>query len=40
MRAARRWSIRRTVAIDRPFVFVIRDHATGALVFMGRVATP
>ncbi len=30
----------RTVAIDRPFVFVIRDHATGALVFMGRVARP
>jgi serpin B len=30
----------RTVAIDRPFVFVIRDHATGALVFMGRVSRP
>lgn len=30
----------RTVAIDRPFVLVIRDHATGALVFMGRVARP
>ncbi|WP_242342147.1 serpin family protein [Anaeromyxobacter terrae] len=30
----------RTVAIDRPFVFAIRDHATGALVFLGRVVRP
>ncbi|WP_242337607.1 MULTISPECIES: serpin family protein [unclassified Anaeromyxobacter] len=32
--------VTRTVAIDRPFVFAIRDHATGALVFMGRVVRP
>ncbi|MFP2925894.1 serpin family protein [Pyxidicoccus sp. 3LG] len=26
--------------LDRPFVFLIRDHATGAIVFLGRVVTP
>ena len=30
----------RTVAIDRPFLFVVRDHATGALVFLGRITRP
>lgn len=28
------------VQIDRPFVFAIRDRATGALLFMGRVVDP
>jgi serpin B len=27
-------------AVDRPFVFFIRDRATGALLFIGRVADP
>lgn len=30
----------RTVVIDRPFLFAVRDHATGALVFVGRVTRP
>ncbi|ABS28354.1 serpin family protein [Anaeromyxobacter sp. Fw109-5] len=30
----------RPVAIDRPFLFVVRDDATGALVFVGRVTRP
>lgn len=25
---------------DRPFVYLVRDHATGAILFMGRVADP
>jgi serpin B len=29
-----------TLALDRPFVYLIRDDATGALLFMGRVANP
>jgi serpin B len=29
-----------TLVIDRPFVYLIRDDTTGALLFMGRVANP
>jgi serpin B len=29
-----------TLALDRPFVYLIRDDATGALLFMGRVVNP
>ena len=29
-----------TVKVDRPFIFLIRDHATGAVLFVGRVADP
>jgi serpin B len=29
----------RPVVIDRPFVFAIRDDATGAIVFLGRVVS-
>jgi serpin B len=28
------------IALDRPFLFVIRDDATGSLLFVGRVADP
>ncbi|WP_437816095.1 serpin family protein [Sorangium sp. So ce1078] len=29
-----------TIHFDRPFLFFIRDHATGAILFAGRVANP
>ena len=29
-----------TLVVDRPFVFVLRDRATGAILFLGRVADP
>ncbi|AUX20739.1 proteinase IV [Sorangium cellulosum] len=29
-----------TIRFDRPFLFFIRDHATGAILFVGRVANP
>jgi serpin B len=29
-----------TLVVDRPFVFAIRDDATGALLFLGRMANP
>jgi serpin B len=28
------------VRVDKPFVFVVRDKATGAVVFLGRVTDP
>lgn len=30
----------KTIRLDRPFVFLIRDTGTGAILFMGRVANP
>jgi len=30
----------RPVEINRPFLFAIRDNATGAIVFLGRVVNP
>lgn len=32
--------ITRPVVVDRPFVFAVRDNATGALAFVGRVTNP
>jgi serpin B len=32
--------VQATVRADRPFIFLIRDKATGAIVFMGRVEDP
>lgn len=29
-----------TLIVDRPFVFVIRDDSTGAVLFVGRIANP
>ena len=29
-----------TVTVDRPFLFVVRDSATGAVLFLGRVSDP
>ena len=29
-----------TIAFDRPFIFMVRDCLTGAILFMGRVANP
>jgi serpin B len=28
------------LVVDRPFVFAVRDRATGAVLFLGRVADP
>jgi serpin B len=30
----------RPLAIDRPFLFALRDTKTGALLFLGRVTDP
>jgi serpin B len=29
-----------TVTVDRPFLFVVRDEPTGAVLFLGRVTDP
>ena len=28
------------VTVDRPFIFIIRDHGTGTVLFVGRVSKP
>ena len=28
------------IVVDRPFIFVIHDHHSGALIFMGKVVDP
>jgi serpin B len=33
-------SLPRTIDIDRPFVFMVRDRATGAVLFLGHVVDP
>jgi serpin B len=30
----------KVVTIDRPFLFVIRDNPTGAVLFVGQVVSP
>jgi serpin B len=30
----------KTVNVDRPFLFLIRDHGTGAVLFLGRITNP
>ena len=29
-----------TVIVDRPFLFLVRDHDTGAILFLARVMDP
>ena len=33
-------SVPEDVRVDRPFIFLIRDRLTGAVVFLGRVVNP
>jgi serpin B len=33
-------SMPQTVAVDRPFIYLIRDRETGTVLFMGRVVNP
>ena len=35
-----RVSVPEYLEVNRPFVFVIRDRATGAVLFMGRLSRP
>lgn len=37
---ARRSAAQNALVVDRPFLFVIRDNATGAILFQGRVVDP
>jgi serpin B len=38
--ACRKWLTTHTLRLDRPFMFVLRDVETGAILFMGRVTDP